>query len=75
MSIFEYDEEKELRLLRQAERKGALEEGLEEGRQQGIESGIRSLMENMKLSLNQAMDVLNIPSEEQPIYAARIHNK
>lgn len=71
VSIFEYDEEKELRLLRQAERKGALEEG----RQQGIESGIRSLMDNMKLSLNQAMDVLNIPSEEQPIYAARIHNK
>lgn len=71
VSIFEYDEEKELRLLRQAERKGALEEG----RQQGIESGIRSLMENMKLSLNQAMDVLNIPTEEQAIYVARIHNK
>lgn len=76
LSIFEYDEEKELRLLRQAERQGALEEGLKQGIQQGIrqgvEDGIRNLMETMKLSLNQAMDALKIPADEQPMYAARI---
>ena len=78
MSIFEYDEEKELRLLRQAERQGALEEGLQQGIQQGIrqgvEDGIRNLMETMKLSLNQAMDALKIPADEQPMYAAKIRN-
>lgn len=83
VSIYEYDEEKELRLLRQAERQGALKEGIEQGiergrqqgRQEGIEDVIRSLMENMKLSLNQAMDALNIPAEEQPMYAARIRQQ
>lgn len=71
MSIFEYDEEKALRLIRQDER----QEGIEEGIRQGVENGIRSLMENMKLSLNQAMDALNIPAEEQPMYAARIRKQ
>lgn len=53
-------------------REEAMEEGLEQGMEQGMEKGIRSLMENMKLSLEQAMDALNIPVEEQPMYAARI---
>ena len=76
MSIFEYDEEKELRLLRQAERQNALEQGFEQGIQQGIQQNredvIRNLMETMKLSLNQAMDALKIPVEEQAMYETRI---
>lgn len=48
-------------------------EGMERGMERGTERAIRSLMENMKLSLNQAMEALNIPVEEQPMYAARIH--
>ena len=75
VSIYEYDEEKELRLLRQAERQGALEEGIERGRRQGIEDVILNLMDTMKLSLNQAMDAMKIPKEEQPMYAARIHKE
>lgn len=76
VSIFEYDEEKELRLLRQAEREYALEQGFEQGRQQGIQQSredvIRSLMETMKLSLSQAMDALQIPAEDQAMYEAKI---
>lgn len=80
VSIFEYDEEKELRLLRQAEREYALEQGFEQGKQQGIQQGIqqsredviRSLMETMKLSLSQAMDALKIPAEDQAMYEAKI---
>lgn len=63
MSIFEYDEEKEMRLLRQAERQGSIEEAL------------RNLMETMKLNLNQAMDALKIPAEERSIYTARIQKQ
>ncbi len=51
------------------------EEAMEEGMEKGIEQGIRSLMANLKLSLNQAMDALNIPAEKQPMYAARIRNQ
>ncbi len=63
MSIFEYDEEKEMRLLRQAERQGYAEES------------IRNLMETMKLSLSQAMDALKIPAEDRSMYAARIQRQ
>ncbi len=66
---FDLDEAKEVW------REEAMEEGMEKGLEKGIEKGIRSLMENMKLSLNQAMDALNIPAEEQPMYAARIRQQ
>lgn len=53
MSIFEYDEEKALRLIRQDEHQLGLEEGIaqgiaqgqQQGRKQGLEEGIRSLVE------------------------------
>lgn len=39
MSIFEYDEERELRLIRQDERMSGFEEGLNQGLNQGLERG------------------------------------
>ena len=45
VSIFEYDEEKELALLRQAEREEGWEAGLETGRQEGLETGRREGLE------------------------------
>ena len=51
------------------------EEAREEGMEIGMEKGIRSLMENMKLSLDQAMNALSIPVEEQARYAARIRQQ
>lgn len=53
----------------------ALEVRREEGIEYGIERGICSLMKTMKLSLNQAMDALQIPAEEQPMYAERIRSQ
>lgn len=53
----------------------ALEVRREEGIEYGIEKGICSLMKTMKLSLNQAMDALQIPAEEQPMYAERIRSQ
>ena len=72
MSIFEYDEEKEMRLMRQAEQKYWMQEGIQQGVQQRSVIDIRNLMDTMNLNLNQAMDALKIPVEEQEAYAARI---
>lgn len=71
MTNFEFNLEEAMEVWREE----AMEEGFEEGMEKGLEKGIRSLMENMKFSLEQAMDALSIPAEEQPIYAARIHNQ
>lgn len=40
VSIFEYDEEKELALLREAEREAGREQGLEEGLKEGLKEGL-----------------------------------
>ena len=42
--------------------------GLAKGRRAGILSALQSLMERMGLSLDQAMDLLNIPDAERPMY-------
>ena len=39
MSIFEYDEERELKLLREAEYQAGMEDGIEVGRSEGLEIG------------------------------------
>ena len=67
MTNFEFNLEEAMAVWR--------EEAMEEGMEKGLEKGIRSLMENMKFSLEQAMDALSIPVEEQPIYAARIYKQ
>ena len=41
------------------------ERGLVQGREQNQIENIRSLMENLKLTAQQAMDALNIPMAEQ----------
>ena len=58
----------------QEERDEARAEGRVEGRAEGKESerisSIRNLMKNMRLTAQQAMDVLEIPVTEQAKYAA-----
>ncbi len=57
-----------------------VEEGREEGRKEGMKEGeqytllesIRSLMETLKLSADQAMEALRIPTEEREKYRAMI---
>ena len=39
MSIFEYDEEREIKLIREAEYQAGVEDGIEVGRKDGIEIG------------------------------------
>ena len=56
VSIFEYDEEKELSLLRAAEREEGIEEGLKKGIEQGMKQGIKKGVEQgMKQGLEQGL--------------------
>ena len=48
MSIFEYDEEREMKLIRQDVWEIGREEGLEQGREQGIREGMERIKESMK---------------------------
>ena len=83
MSIFEYDEEETLRLIRQDEYRLGREDGLEQGLEQGLTQGRRqeilrsvyNLMDAMKLNAHQAMEVLKVPVEERPFYVTQLQKK
>lgn len=61
-----------------------IEQGIQQGIQQGIEQGIeqgaeqaridsiRNLMDSLKMTAQQAMEVLKIPASEQSAYAAKL---
>lgn len=72
MTNYEFDLDEAKEVWREEAMEEGLEKGMEKGMEKAMEKGIRSLMENMKLSLNQAMDALNIPAEQRSMYAARI---
>ncbi len=48
--------------------KKGIEQGIEQGKEQGILAAIESLMNNMKLSSEEAMKALSIPVSEWPKY-------
>ena len=45
---------------------------IQQGKDEAMIFSIRNLMQSLKLSVQQAMDALGIPAEEQPKYAAQI---
>ena len=49
--------------------KEGLKKGIEEGRKAGVEEGrlnsVKALMKNAKVSAQEAMKILDVPSEEQ----------
>ena len=47
-------------------------EGFKEGKAEGLASSIRNMMKNMGISLEKAMDVLQIPENERTKYAALV---
>ena len=56
MCITEYDEVKTMNMFK------------EEGREEGNLSAIKNMIKNLKLSAQQAMDALDIPTAEQQRY-------
>ena len=73
MCITEYDEARTMELFKEEGREEGRKEGRKEGRAEGREetnvSNIRKMMKRLKLSAEAAMDVLEIPNEEQHKYA------
>lgn len=57
VSIFEYDEEKEIKLLRESER--------EYGRDEERAANIRKMVQKINVTTEQAMDILDIPQKER----------
>ena len=48
------------------------EEGREEGRESTLASSIRSMMSKLKLSAEEAMDILDIPKNERSKYMTKL---
>lgn len=73
VSIFEYDEEGVMEILREEARTAGLEEGraagLEEGRSAGLEEGhiaaIKNIMSKLGKSADEAMDILDIDIDKR----------
>ena len=62
-------------------RKEGIEEGFKQGIEQGIEQGsehtliasIKNLMLNMNISIEQAMDYLDVPADKRDAYMSKIN--
>lgn len=86
-SIFEYNQEEEERKLRATERKAGYDEGYDSGYESGAADGevrgeVRSivkavikLMQNMKLTVEQALDTLDITGDEREEVLGRLNKK
>ena len=72
MSIFEYDEEKELKLLREAEFQAGLEQGMEQGMKRGLEQGLergleqgrKAMEEQLKNNICNLMETMGISLDQ-----------
>ena len=80
MLLTEYNEAETMELFRQDGRKEGIKEGKKEGRKEGrkermdetrVES-IKNVMEGLKYTAQQAMDLLKIPAADQSKYLAKL---
>ena len=78
-SIFEYNQEEEERKLRAAERQAGYDKGYESGAADGeVRSTVKAvikLMQHMKLTMEQALDVLEITGDKREEVREWINNK
>ena len=76
MLNFVWDQERALEVRAEEAREDGIKEGLSQGLSQGVLettiSAIRSMMKNLGLSMEKAMDVLQIPADERAKYAMLI---
>ena len=64
MSIFEYDEEGVMDVLREA-REEARKQALTEGRDEATLNAIKNIMDSLHVSVDKAMDILKIDIEKR----------
>lgn len=72
MCLTEYNEAEAMEMFKEEGR----EEGREEGKEEGVESAtvahIKDIMEKLKYTIEQAMDLLSVPAEQRPMYEGMI---
>ena len=51
------------------------EEGREEGREESLLSNLKTLMKKLKLTVEQAMDMLDVPPESRKALALKLNNE
>lgn len=64
VSLYEYDQEQHMKWLR--------EEGYEQGQEDNLVTNIKMLMKNMNMSVQQAMEVLEVPKEKYKMYEEKV---
>lgn len=73
MVSFKWDEELARKVWKEEAEERGMREGMEKGREEGAESmltaSLRNLMNNLHVSLERAMDVLQVPQQEREKYA------
>ncbi len=76
MLNFVWDQERALEVCAEEAREDGIKEGLSQGLSQGLENGltasIRNVMGSFNVSMEKAMDVLQIPADERAKYAALV---
>ena len=72
MLNFVWDQERALEVRAEEAREDGIKAGLSRGVLETTISAIRSMMKNMGLSMEKAMDVLQIPDDERAKYAMLI---
>ena len=68
MLNFAWDQERALEVRAEE----AMEKGLAQGLENGLTASISNVMKNMGVSMEKAMDVLQIPTTERAKYAALV---
>ena len=69
MCITEYNEAEAMEMFKEEGR----EEGRQEGRQDTLTDSIKNVMEKLKYTAEQAMDLLNIPSDQRAMYKGLVN--
>ena len=67
MLLTEYNEAEAMRLFKL--------EGREEGREESLLSSLKTLMKKLKLTIEQAMDMLDVPPDARKALALKLNNE
>ena len=70
MSLYEYDQEQHMKWLREE----GYDQGHEDGKEDNLVTNIQALMKNMNISVQQAMEVLEVPKEKYKVYEEKLKN-
>ena len=74
--LTEYDEELHIRCEKELSFQEGIEKGIEKGMEKGYEAAelqnIKNLMQKLKMTAEQAMDVLDIASDKRGKYSAML---